>query len=168
MLKIRREHHPVRFSCLAAIFWSSVLLFSSAIAKAQEKIDLDVVRRIHDAACNHSQVMNMVGYLTDVIGPRLSGSPNLKRAREYTRDRLPEWGLASAHLEGWGQETAGQTAGRQDRPAKAAPAWLQFVRRATMGSIFAALRAGRYPARSATTASTATIPTNVSGSLGAV
>jgi carboxypeptidase Q len=102
MLKILREHRPVRFSSLAAILWSSVLLFSSAIAKAQEKIDLDVVRRIHDAAFNHSQVMNMVGYLTDVIGPRLTGSPNLKRAQEYTRDRLRKWGLANAHLEEWG------------------------------------------------------------------
>jgi len=46
--------------------------------------------------------MDMVGYLTDVTGPRLTGSPNLKRAEEYARDRLREWGLANAHLESWG------------------------------------------------------------------
>ena len=46
--------------------------------------------------------MDMVGYLTDVIGPRLTGSPNLKRAEEYARDELRKWGLANAHLEAWG------------------------------------------------------------------
>ena len=51
---------------------------------------------------NHSQIMEMAGYLTDVTGPRLTGSPNLKRAEEYARDKLREWGLENAHLEAWG------------------------------------------------------------------
>src|SRR5262245_46584061 len=51
---------------------------------------------------NHSQVMRTLGYLTDVIGPRLTASPNLKRANEWTRDKLKEWGLENAHLEAWG------------------------------------------------------------------
>ena len=46
--------------------------------------------------------MDVVGYLTDVIGPRLTGSPNLKRAEEYAMDKLREWGLSNAHLEAWG------------------------------------------------------------------
>jgi hypothetical protein len=79
-----------------------VLLLPSAIARAQEKVHLDVARRIRDEAFNHSQVMDMVGYLSDVIGPRLTGSSNLKRAQEYTRDKLWGWGIANAHLESWG------------------------------------------------------------------
>jgi carboxypeptidase Q len=46
--------------------------------------------------------MDTIGYLTDVIGPRLTGSPNLKRAEEYARNKLREWGVANAHLEAWG------------------------------------------------------------------
>jgi hypothetical protein len=46
--------------------------------------------------------MEMVGYLSEVAGARLTGSPNLTRADEYARDKLREWGLANAHLEAWG------------------------------------------------------------------
>lgn len=67
----------------------------------QEKVDLNVINRIKDEALNHSQIMEMVGYLTDVIGPRLTGSPNLKAAEEYAADLLRKWG-ASARLEPWG------------------------------------------------------------------
>src|SRR5438552_1537125 len=61
-----------------------------------------VVERIRDEGLNHSQAMQTLSYLTDVIGPRLTGSPNLKRANEWTRDRLAKWGLKNAHLEEWG------------------------------------------------------------------
>ncbi len=46
--------------------------------------------------------MATLSYLTDVIGPRLTGSPNLKRANEWTCQTLTKWGLANAHLEAWG------------------------------------------------------------------
>src|SRR5262249_41972199 len=49
-----------------------------------------------------SQVMATLSYLTDVIGSRLTGSPNLKRANEWTRDKLAAWGLVNARLEPWG------------------------------------------------------------------
>ena len=80
----------------------TALVGASGAAFPQEKLDLDAANRIRDAALNHSQIMDMVGYLTDVTGPRLTGSPNLKRAQEYARDKLREWGLANAHLEAWG------------------------------------------------------------------
>jgi hypothetical protein len=62
----------------------------------------DPIARIREEGLNHSQVMQTLSYLTDVIGPRLTGSPNLKRANEWTRDRLTSWGLTDAHLEAWG------------------------------------------------------------------
>src|SRR6266404_432900 len=67
----------------------------------QERVDLNVTNRIKEEAFNHSQIMEMVGYMTDVIGPRLTGSPSLKKAQEYARDKLRGWG-ANAHLEAWG------------------------------------------------------------------
>src|SRR5205814_4298561 len=62
----------------------------------------DRIARIRDKGLNHSQVMETLSYLSDVIGPRLTGSPNLKRANEWTRDRMTAWGLANSHLEAWG------------------------------------------------------------------
>ena len=62
----------------------------------------DPIDRIKDEGMNRSQVMKTLSYLTDVIGPRLTASPNMKRANEWTRDELGKWGLQNAHLEPWG------------------------------------------------------------------
>jgi len=62
----------------------------------------DAIARIREEGLNHSQVMQTLSHLTEVIGPRLTGSPNLKRANEWTRDTLASWGLTDAHLEAWG------------------------------------------------------------------
>ena len=62
----------------------------------------DPIVRIKDEGMNRSQVMDTLSYLSDVIGPRLTASPNMKRANEWTRDQLTKWGLQNAHLESWG------------------------------------------------------------------
>lgn len=71
-------------------------------ATGPTKIPADAIARIREEGLNHSQVMQTLSYLSDVIGPRLTGSPNLKRANEWTRDKLAGWGLANAHMEAWG------------------------------------------------------------------
>jgi carboxypeptidase Q len=97
-----RTLDPLHRNRTFAAFFCPILLLASGIAVAQERVDPDAAGRIRDAALNHSQIMNMVGYLTDIAGPRLTGSPNLKLAEEYARDKLREWGLVNAHLEAWG------------------------------------------------------------------
>jgi len=62
----------------------------------------DPVQRIRDEALNRSQIMRTLDQLTNVIGPRLTGSPGMRRANEWTRDQLTRWGLANAHVEPWG------------------------------------------------------------------
>src|SRR5947209_9545508 len=69
----------------------------------------DPVQRIRDEGLNRSQVMQTLNYLTNVIGPRLTGSTSMKRANEWTRDKLKEWGLSNAHLEAWGPFGRGWT-----------------------------------------------------------
>ena len=61
----------------------------------------DAVERIKDEGINRSKLMETIEYVTDVIGPRLTGSPALRRANNWTRDRLTQYGLANAHLEPW-------------------------------------------------------------------
>ena len=69
----------------------------------------DPIERIKDEGMNRSQVMQTLSYLSDVIGPRLTASPNAKRANEWTRDQLTKWGLQNAHLEAWGPFGRGWT-----------------------------------------------------------
>ncbi len=73
------------------------------------KAATDPIERIKEEGLHKSQVMATLSYLTDVIGPRLTGSPNMKRANEWTRDRLTAWGLSDAHLEPWGPFGRGWT-----------------------------------------------------------
>ena len=74
----------------------------AAATAAEEFVDLDMVNRIRDEGLNRSKVMETAAHLTDAIGPRLTNSPQGRKASEWTRDRLAEWGLANAHLESWG------------------------------------------------------------------
>ncbi|MBA2339153.1 MAG: M20/M25/M40 family metallo-hydrolase [Pyrinomonadaceae bacterium] len=69
----------------------------------------DPVARIKDEGLNRSQVMQTLQHLTDVIGPRLTASPQMKLANTWTRDKLTEWGLQNAHLEAWGPFGRGWT-----------------------------------------------------------
>src|SRR5215813_6159792 len=69
----------------------------------------DSVAKIRDEGMNRSQVMQTLSYLSDVIGPRLTASPGMKRANEWTRDTLAKWGLQNAHLEAWGPFGRGWT-----------------------------------------------------------
>jgi carboxypeptidase Q len=69
----------------------------------------DPIERIKEEGMKRSQVMQTLSYLTDVIGPRLTNSPGMKRANEWTRGKLTEWGLQNAHLESWGPFGRGWT-----------------------------------------------------------
>lgn len=69
----------------------------------REQIDYNIYQRIRDEGIQYSQVMQYASGLMDGIGPRLTGSPNAKRANEWTRDRLTEMGCSNAHLEDWGE-----------------------------------------------------------------
>jgi carboxypeptidase Q len=70
---------------------------------ATEALDLNMYQLIRQEGLTHSHVMEYGSGLMDGIGPRLTGSPNLKRANEYTRDQLTAMGCANAHLEDWGE-----------------------------------------------------------------
>jgi carboxypeptidase Q len=58
-------------------------------------------QKIIDEAKSHSEIMANLGYLSDEIGPRLTGSANLKRANEWTAERMKSYGLTNVHLEPW-------------------------------------------------------------------
>jgi len=66
-----------------------------------EKLDLDAIYRIKEEGLQRSKVMEIESYLTDVYGPRLTGSPNMKEAADWATKTMKDWGLANVHLESW-------------------------------------------------------------------
>ena len=94
---MRRE--IVWTSAIAAI--AAFVVSSTAVLAAASPRDVEMLGRIRDEGFRRSQVMDIVGHLTDSIGPRLTGSPQMKAANDWTLAKLAEWGLANPHLEPW-------------------------------------------------------------------
>nr|WP_317892792.1 M20/M25/M40 family metallo-hydrolase [uncultured Sphingomonas sp.] len=68
---------------------------------AAQSVDRDAVTRIIDEGTNQSEVMPIAQHLTDVIGPRLTNSPGMRQAEEWTQSKFREWGLKNVHKEGF-------------------------------------------------------------------
>jgi carboxypeptidase Q len=71
-------------------------------AEEEERVDLSVLNRIKYEAFQDGKVMDTLFYLTDVNGPRLTGSPGFKSAADWTVQQLKKWGIENARLESWG------------------------------------------------------------------
>jgi hypothetical protein len=81
-----------------------VLLAAAAVMlvgglHAEERIDLSMTGRIRQEAFTRSQVMALLGHLTEQIGPRLTNSPAMAQANAWSRSKFGEWGLANVHDE---------------------------------------------------------------------
>lgn len=87
---------------LTFLFVGSAFLSLTLPMLAQEPVDLVTVTKIREQA-QSSQVMDILWSLTDGNGPRLTGSPGLKRAMDWSRSTLEDWGMVNAHLEPWGE-----------------------------------------------------------------
>jgi carboxypeptidase Q len=70
---------------------------------AAESIDLNMYQQIREEGLHHPHIMEYASGLFDGIGPRLTGSPNMKRANEWTREQLTAMGCSNVHLEDWGE-----------------------------------------------------------------
>lgn len=100
-----KSHTPKKgfqraFGPLAAIL-ILVLTVGAQVAQV-EKVDLEMMKKIRAEGMERSQVMDTLSWLTDVVGYRLTGSPNMKKSHEWTKNKLTEWGLTNAALESWG------------------------------------------------------------------
>ncbi len=83
----------------------AIALIISLTAGAQvaqvEKVDLEMMKKIREEGMQRSQVMEMLSWMTDVNGPRLTGSPGMTAANNWTKNKMTEMGLVNAHLEGF-------------------------------------------------------------------
>ena len=74
-----------------AVLWSA--------PPPDEPIDYATLTRIRDEGLGHSQVMDHASWLTDVYGPRLTGTPAISQAGDWIAKRFQEWGLSNIHRE---------------------------------------------------------------------
>ena len=72
---------------------------ASAAARADENGEINV--KIRHEESTRSEIMRTLHFLTDVYGPRLTGSPNHKAAADWAVKRMTEWGFVNGHLEPW-------------------------------------------------------------------
>ncbi len=77
------------------------LLAATPVLPNTETVNWEVMSQIRNEGFHNSKVMEIESQLTDVIGPRLTGSPNMKAANDWTRDKFTEWGLVNSHLESY-------------------------------------------------------------------
>ena len=87
------------------------LSFSPPKPQPMDRADTVMLNRIWEEGVNRSQIMSTLSYLTDVFGPRIPGSPAMKKASEWTATKFREWGMANVAIEpagefglGWSNE----------------------------------------------------------------
>ena len=100
---------PAAVRVASAVVILALAASLSLVGQSAEPVDLNAVYAIKAEGFERSQVMELMSWLTDVHGPRLTGSPNLQAAADYTVERFAEWGLANIAQEVWGEFGRGWT-----------------------------------------------------------
>lgn len=88
--------------CAYALVLPAFALAKDSPAKVYQASPEIIAKIKKEGMGKNSQVMKTLSYLTNVIGGRLTNSPNMKRANIWTRDTMTKWGMANGHLEAWG------------------------------------------------------------------
>jgi len=79
----------------------SALLAPLSLSAQNEKVDQAAMQKIRDEGFNRSQIMETASWLTDVYGPRLTGSPNAKKAGDWAIQAMKSWSISNPHFEQW-------------------------------------------------------------------
>ena len=78
---------------------AGVCLVLPAVLESEQAIDPEVIAAIKAEGLQHSQAMEMVSWLSDVYGPRVTGTPAIEAAKDWAMARMREWGLENVHEE---------------------------------------------------------------------
>lgn len=85
--------------CLALMLSGALTLTAQS---GQESVDLAALQKIKEEGLDRSQVMDIAWWLTDRYGPRLTNSPQMRAAADWSVKKMNEWGLANVKQEPWG------------------------------------------------------------------
>src|SRR4030095_9842897 len=72
-----------------------------SMMQAQTPIDPNINAKIRQEGMERSQILKTMHFLTDVYGPRLTGSPNHENAAKWAVKQMESWGFVNGHLEPW-------------------------------------------------------------------
>jgi hypothetical protein len=95
MRKRRHLHALTLFTLAFAVHLGSIR------GATEERIDYGTNAKVRQEGRERSQILRTMHFLTDVYGPRLTGSPNHKAAAEWAIKQMKDWGFENAHLEPW-------------------------------------------------------------------
>ncbi|HVF31014.1 MAG TPA: M20/M25/M40 family metallo-hydrolase [Pyrinomonadaceae bacterium] len=92
------------YRVIVLVIFAAMLTPAGAIGQ-QAAVAGDAIAKIREEGLSkeRSQAMKTIRYLTDVIGPRLTNSPNQRRANQWTKEQLEKWGLKNAAVDPWGE-----------------------------------------------------------------
>jgi hypothetical protein len=98
---------------IAPIALFGLVVAAPAAQAPTERIDQEMNARIRKEGMENSQILKTMHYLTDVYGPRLTGSPNHENAAKWAVKQMESWGFTNGRLEpfdfgrpGWLNEKA--------------------------------------------------------------
>ncbi len=94
LLTFRRR--PMAAAAAVAVALSFTPLFAQ---QASEKVDLDAIYKIKAEGFQRSRVMDIMSWLTDVYGPRLTNSPGYRKAGDWAVKEMQSWGMTNVTLE---------------------------------------------------------------------
>jgi hypothetical protein len=93
----------------ASLVVVALILAIVAAVAAEERVDQDMFWKFRQEGTNNSKILQTLHVLTDVYGPRLTGSPNLEAAGEWAVEQMHSWGLKNGRLEPWDFARSGWT-----------------------------------------------------------
>ncbi len=76
--------------------------FVPVSAQQAERVDLNAIYQIKDEGFQRSRVMEIMSWLTDVYGPRLTNSPGFRKAGDWAVKEMTSWGLVNVKLQPFG------------------------------------------------------------------
>src|SRR5262245_33518213 len=102
---VRRIFAPLLVLTLVVAFPAAPPQAGQAAPEKPEKIDAAMNAKIKAEGLERSQIMRIEHVLTDVYGPRLTGSPNFDNAANWAIKEMGSWGMKGyLHSWDWGRE----------------------------------------------------------------
>ena len=88
---------------LKRLIFVSFLFLPLLVLAQVEPVDLEIIHKIKQEGFKSSQIKDISFWITDFVGPRLSGSKGLTRGYEWTKQKMEEIGLENVRIEAWGE-----------------------------------------------------------------
>ena len=108
---------------VAALAVAPVATQVAVQAQSTEPVDYDAIHKIKDEGLSRSQVMDIMSWLTDVHGPRLTGSPTYKKAADWSMEKMKSWGLTNVRTEPWKVTPRGGAQQQGPQPTEFGRGW---------------------------------------------